>query len=152
MDIKNLALKIAWKMWGQPYIWGGDDPIKGFDCSGMCIEILKSVGVLPRKGDWTANGLGELFKRKKVFTNYPGCLVFWGDPRRTHVEFIVEEGFSIGASGGGRRTTSSERASSHNAYVKIRPLIGRNLPSVILDPFLKEGDEQWDFMKKIRAS
>jgi len=28
------------------YLWGGDDPLAGFDCSGFVIEILKSVGIL----------------------------------------------------------------------------------------------------------
>ena len=48
--------------------------LRGFDCSGYCIEILKSVGLLPRKGDWTAAGLFEKFG--KVVEPSTGCLVF----------------------------------------------------------------------------
>jgi len=133
----DLAIKIAWKMWGQPYIWGGDDPVQGFDCSGMVIEILKSVNILPRNGDWTANSLYKRFNNCIVAIEEPGCLVFWGDPRKTHIEFVIEKGFTIGSSGGGSRTLSRKDAVRQNAYVKIRPLAGRSIPSAILDPFTR---------------
>ena len=51
--MRSVATKVAWHYLGTPYIWGGDD-FSGFDCSGFVIEILKSVGILPRDGDWTA--------------------------------------------------------------------------------------------------
>ena len=55
--MKNIVSSLAFKFIGLPYIWGGDDTIKGFDCSGFVIELFKSVGILPRKGDWTAETL-----------------------------------------------------------------------------------------------
>jgi len=61
---------------GNWYKWGGDDP-SGFDCSGLVIEVLKSVGVLPRVGDWTADDLYRRFEEHKVKTPEAGCLAFW---------------------------------------------------------------------------
>ena len=41
---------VAFSLLHKPYIWGGDNPAKGVDCSGLVIEILKSMGKLPARG------------------------------------------------------------------------------------------------------
>jgi len=135
---KELALRVGWKLYGLPYIWGGDDTVAGFDCSGMCIEILKSVGKLSRKGDWTADSLYRLFNNK---LDHPsaGCLVFWGNERRmVHVEFCIDELHTLGASGGGSKNMTREDAIRRNAYVKVRPIAGRADPKAIVNPFMDE--------------
>ena len=137
---KQIAIKVAWSFIGKPYIWGGDDPVKGFDCSGFVIECLKSAGVLPRKGDWTAQGLYNSFYKnhwqgKEVTT---GCLVFWGasTSKITHVELCLDDAFSIGASGGGSKTLTEIDAIKQNAYIKIRPFRTRKGIVGFCDPFL----------------
>ena len=137
---RELALRLAWHMWGQPYRWGGDDPIDGFDCSGMVVEILKSTGQLPRDGDWSAQGLFNLFKNKIAVVARPGCLVFWGHDLKqiTHIEMMIDNLRTIGASGGGSRTLTELDAVKQNAYIKIRPLAGRNAPVSIVDPFVED--------------
>lgn len=135
---RALALQIAWKLYGLPYMWGGDDPLKGFDCSGMVIEILKSIGILPFKGDWTAAGLWERFQDWQKDTAGPGRLVFWsyaGGPPY-HIEMCLNEELSIGASGGGRKTRTEQDAVEQNAYIKIRPIQGRGDVKGYCDPFL----------------
>jgi cell wall-associated NlpC family hydrolase len=122
--MRKLALKIAFKFLGKPYLWGGDDP-SGFDCSGYCIEILKSVARLPRKGDWTAAGLARMWP---VASNpQPGDLVFWATSsgRIIHVEMCLGKGLAIGASGGSRHTLTYQDAIKQNAYIKIRPILSR---------------------------
>lgn len=132
---KQIALKVAWSFIGKPYIWGGDDPVKGFDCSGFVIECLKSVGRLPRKGDWTANSLFSMFQRVDDLP-YEGCLVFWkGSERIIHVELCLNDKFSIGASGGGSATMSEADAIKQNAYIKVRPFRTRNGIAGFCDPF-----------------
>lgn len=122
------ALSIAERLLNTPYRWGGNDPMEGFDCSGLVIEILQSVGLFERNKDTTAHGLSLLYPETDVLQ--AGTLVFYdwnGDKRMDHVEMIVtidEDGqlFTIGASDGNDKTTSLTNAQMQNAYVKIRPL------------------------------
>lgn len=148
----KIAEKVAWSYIGKFYKWGGDDP-SGFDCSGYAIEILKSVGKLLRKGDWTAEGLYKIFEQKATDKPYSGCLVFWGycvsnmDPgilvnnqkyHITHVEFCISDTLSIGASGGGSRTLTESDAIRDNAYIKVRPIVRDGLVVFYVDPFLSD--------------
>lgn len=136
---RSLATKVAWSYINTPYRWGGDDPIEGVDCSGLCIEILKSVDRLPRKGDWTAHGLWERFKSKRTQNPVEGCLVFWwnsaGD-RIVHVEYCLDDTHSVGASGGGSATLDEQDAASQNAFVKVRPFRTRSRIAGFADPFM----------------
>ena len=68
---------------------------------------------------------------------YRGCLVFYGDPI-THVEFCIDDTFSIGASGGGRDCTTIEDAIRKNAFVKLRPILRNRKIYGYVDPFKKE--------------
>jgi len=122
--MRKLALKIAFKFLGKPYLWGGDDP-SGFDCSGFVIEVLKSVGTLPRKGDWTAAMLARTWT--VISDPRPGDLVFWatGTGRIIHIEMCIGKGLAIGASGGSRNTRTYQDAIKQNAYIKIRPILMR---------------------------
>jgi hypothetical protein len=134
---RQVALKTAWSYLGKPYLWGGDDPMAGFDCSGFIVEILKSVGILPRKGDWTAQGLWDKFLEHDLEIPYAGCLVFWeSNGRVIHVEMCITSDLSIGASGGGSRTDSLQDAIDQNAYIKIRPFETRKGVKGFMDPFL----------------
>lgn len=131
---RQLAVKLAWKSYGLPYIWGGDDPIKGYDCSGLTIEILKSLGVLHKVGDWTANQLSRMFP--EVNKPYVGCLVFYGSPNNiTHVGFCLDEKYMMEAGGGGRDNDDIETAIVKNAYVRHRPIKSRSDIVKYVDPF-----------------
>jgi len=135
---KEIAVHIAWSYLGLPYRWAGDDPIQGFDCSGMCVEILKSVGVLPRKGDWTAHGLYRLFSDKEIDDPKRGCLIFYGSKSKiTHVEFAITDELTIGASGGGSRTLTEQNAVDQNAFIKVRPWANRGGSKFFVDPFME---------------
>jgi cell wall-associated NlpC family hydrolase len=136
-ELKDIADKIAFSFLGKPYVWGGDDPVNGFDCSGFCIEILKSIGALPRQGDWTAEGLWNRLIAKQVSEPYGGCLVFWtgSTDKIIHVEYAINEELCIGASGGGSKTQSNQDAIDQNAYIKVRPWKTRKNVKGFIDPF-----------------
>ena len=126
--LRETALWIWEQQLGKPYFWGGDDPIAGWDCSGLVIEGLKGVGILPRKGDWTAANLADHFSEAHVTDVQPGCLLFWErGPNHTigHVEIVwqvfADQVITIGSSGGGSSTKTEADAIARNAYVKIRP-------------------------------
>ena len=123
---------------GTPYIWGGDD-FAGFDCSGFVIELMKSVGILSRKGDWTAQGLWDQLKEFKAERAGIGCLVFWQNRsgKIVHVEFCLTDDLAIGASGGGSKVVSREAAMKYNAFVKVRPIESRKGIFGFIDPFNK---------------
>lgn len=133
---REIALLTAKAYLGKPYLWGGDDPMAGFDCSGFIIECLKSAGILARSGDWTAAQLQQMFLSNPMSKDpYEGCLVFWGNPI-IHVEFCLDETFSIGASGGGSGTLTEKDAIDQNAYIKIRPFRTRQGYAGYVDPFM----------------
>ena len=136
--LRLLAVEIAKSHLGTWYRWGGDDP-SGFDCSGFVIEVLKSVGKLPRTGDWTAHALAIKLGWPRVEVTLPGDLVFWhssADKHQIiHVEMMINRNLAIGASGGGSRTVNSEIAITQNAFIKIRPVISRSNIWGYKDPF-----------------
>lgn len=118
--LRYITIKRAWTLLDRPYSWGGDDPLKGFDCSGMVIELLKSVGRLPRKFDCRAKDLFNMFP--KVGKPRSGCLVFYGVEEISHVEFCINKWLAIGASGGGSKVKTREDAIKYNAFIKLRPI------------------------------
>ncbi len=106
------------KFQGIPYIWGGENPNIGFDCSGFVIWVLQVFELLP-SGDWTAEGLRQKFPA--ISTPNIGDLVFYGKPdRATHVMMCIADGIVIGASGGNSECTTPEIAKKKNAMVKIK--------------------------------
>ena len=137
---REIATDIAWQLLYTPYHWGGDDPMGGFDCSGMIVEILSSIGLIGRSDDYTAQGLWDLFKDKRVPEPYEGCLVFWTNRNGEviHVEYCIDEIRAIGASGGGSRTTTLYAAKEQNAFIKIRPIHSRSGVYGYVDPWKED--------------
>ena len=120
----EIALKIAESHLGLAYMWGGNNARTGFDCSGFVVEVLRSVGVLPIVGDWTAAMLLERFAHNKTAGLTRGNLVFWGDPA-THVELIYEHSLAS--------PTLTIGASASAGFIQIRPM--KPSPSAIVNPF-----------------
>lgn len=139
--LRSTAVNYLQHFIGLPYIWGGDDPIRGFDCSGLVIEVLQAVGILPHGADFTADSLYERFQTRAIDRGYQGCLVFWYSGAEViHVEMMIDDFHTVGASGGGSTTTTIEAAISRNAFVKMRPLSYRGESYLIVDPFKVESE------------
>ena len=134
---RAVAVDYAKHFIGTPYRWGGDDPMVGFDCSGLIVEVLQGIGILPHGRDYSAHDLYTIFKSNIVELGYAGCLAFWFDAagHAVHVMLMVDDMFAIGADGGGSRTITTEDAIRQNAFIKIRPLDYRKGPRIIVDPF-----------------
>lgn len=110
---------------GLPYLWAGDDPIAGFDCSGLIMEMLQSRGIYGRHEDRTAEGIWQDHKHNEIsspYNPYIGCLVFWFSPedgRAKHVAVVKNDlGIIIHAAGGGGATRTRGDAIRQNAYIR----------------------------------
>ena len=121
---------------GLPYIWGGDDTIKGFDCSGLVQELLASEGMDP-PGDQTAQALFDHFHDMSEHRDL-GALAFYGRSIAsiTHVAMLLNEYQIIEAGGGGSKTVNAEVAAQQNAYVRIRRVDARKDLIAIRNPFV----------------
>lgn len=111
---------------GLPYLWGGDDPIKGFDCSGLVIELLTAVGVIPTRVDMSAAQLHAYFKNAVVTDPEFGTLAFFGGDNISHVALCINKTLMLEAGGGTPATLDCEAAAKQNAYIKIRPISHRS--------------------------
>lgn len=124
---------------GLPYKWGGNDPMEGFDCSGLCIEIMQAVGYYPHKKDTTATGLYRYFRDvKKWDVNIKpslGALVFYGSSIDliSHVAFGLTDRLVLEAGSGGSRTKTKKDASDQDAYIRIRPFNYRPDLQIVLN-------------------
>lgn len=129
----------AFKQVGKAYIWGGDDPMKGFDCSGLVIEVLKSCGMLPHKFDTTAQGLYDRFLPIGISSEKTlGSLIFYGKSVKkiTHVTLGLDSFRMLEAGGGGSKVLTVADAIKHNAFSRIRPIASRSdLVAVILPKY-----------------
>lgn len=138
MKIEHLV-DYALSFVGTPYRWGGDDPMSGFDCSGLTQEILAAAGEDP-VGDQTAHTLYLHFKRYGIIRAIDadpeaGDLAFYGTNFRiTHVGFCIDSYCMVEAGGGGRRTRTEKDAETQNAYVRLRPIRRRSDLVAILSP------------------
>ncbi|NVM21412.1 MAG: C40 family peptidase [Desulfobacterales bacterium] len=134
---RTQAVWYAKRLLFLPYLWGGDDPMAGFDCSGLVLEVLQSVGKIKHKIDMTADSLYKSFMDKQVPKGYAGCLVFWfKGTKAAHVEMMINDCFLIGSSGGSSKTLNRQQAIEQNAFIKMRPLGYRRGPYKIVDPFM----------------
>lgn len=138
-ELAGAAVDYALRFIGTPYRWGGDDPMAGFDCSGLVVEVLQGVGVLNHRADYTADGLRRKFPAVKE--PKPGCLACFGaGPVATHVGMIVDVAdgvpLMLEAGGGGSKTKTLNDAITQNAYVMLRP-VARRMSDFLgyVDPF-----------------
>lgn len=135
MDIvKQYALSFV----GAKYLWGGDDPLGGFDCSGYVSEILTAFGVLP-------HGIGKLNAQmiydrleanSSVNTWGLGSIAIFGKDIKniSHIGFCLDQYLMVEAGGGASDTVDDATAIKRNAFVRIRPIKYRKDFILVLKP------------------
>lgn len=94
---------------GVPYVWGGEDPDIGFDCSGLVRYVYLQHGIeLPHYSGYQF----KMGKEVGIDELQPGDLVFFGNPVH-HVGIYVGNGYFI-------------HAPQTGDFVKLTPLSSRN--------------------------
>jgi cell wall-associated NlpC family hydrolase len=117
----NWLLAYAIELSGLPYVWGGNNPLTGFDCSGYVQWVLKAAGIDP-PGDQTAQALYDYFERNGNHVSpQAGALVFYGRDVKhiTHVGFAISPYQMMEAGGGDSTTRDYDRACEQGACVRM---------------------------------
>lgn len=100
----NELVVYAHNLIGTPYVWGGNTPAQGLDCSGLLYYIQKKAGSDVR--DMTASGYSELGKKIEIGQKKPGDFLFFGRPV-THCAIYVGNGYMIESRGGRKNTAEN---------------------------------------------
>lgn len=74
---------------GVPYLWGGTDPEKGFDCSGLVQAAYRDIGVEMPK--WSRHQATMGVEVASIDEALPGDLLSFGKPV-THVALYMGDG------------------------------------------------------------
>lgn len=138
--LRDLAVQYAWSLIGKPYIWGGQHPARGFDCSGLINWILSKLGIFERGFDTTAHGLWRLLRLKRILKPRKGTIVFYGSFKRnrvTHVMFCIDEDWCIGATGGNSSIRGPDTAWKRKACVDLKRIRYRSDIWGYADPFME---------------
>jgi cell wall-associated NlpC family hydrolase len=123
--LRSAALRYIIDRFGVPYLWGGHTD-KGYDCSGVVAAAYDAAGITKKSaGVFNAPAWERSLKKINKDDLQIGDLVFYGSifsPGATHVMMYAGEGKVVGATGGGRSTTTVEIANQQGAAIKQKPL------------------------------
>lgn len=107
-DVVNYALQFV----GNPYVWGGTDPVNGADCSGFVQSVYAHFGVaLNRTSEaQQANGYSVPYSQAQ-----PGDLICYG----SHIAIYMGNGQIVHASNSAPYPAGGIKVSDNAAYRTI---------------------------------
>ena len=114
---------------GTIYKFGGDNPMSGFDCSGLVCEVLRAFGILSFNERLNAQQLWNRFhnSNQAVVTRYADIqaddLIFFGQEGAVvHVAMATNNVNQMIEAGGGNFSTDTlVAATERDAFVRLRP-------------------------------
>lgn len=115
---------VAMGMVGTRYLYGGTDPLKGFDCSGLVYYAYEQAGYrVPR----TSQELFRAARKISVGDADPGDLMFFQDQTKlSHVGIYLGDGLFVHAPASGQNVTVGSLDSAY--YQQHLVAVGRLLP------------------------
>jgi len=127
----------ARKYLGLPYVWGGTDPTKGLDCSGLVQLVYKNLGYdLPRVSYQQAASGRPVASMAEA---QPGDLIAWDNSSRNngvdHIAIYIGGGKMIEAPRTGLDVRIVDVPSTPDVIRRILPDAGTT-PSPMLSPAL----------------
>lgn len=100
-------IAIARAQVGRRYLWGGNEPERGFDCSGFTRYLMRALRVaLPRTADEQAR-VGEAVPRDPRFLRIGDLLTFGTPTRISHIGVYIGGGRYVHASSTAGRVVES---------------------------------------------
>lgn len=115
-EMVELGLSHVAHLIGQPYRWGGDDPINGYDCSGLVMEYLKTIGLAQETEDMNSATMAKTFAKRLKPEDYSAgdiaCFASKSEPKTVnHVGLLADVPTGnlpvlvLEAGGGGSKTS-----------------------------------------------
>jgi cell wall-associated NlpC family hydrolase len=117
---RNLMVRIATSTIGTPYRWGGDNPQKGFDCSGLMTYVHKNA--LGLKIPRTAAKQRDASRTINYAQLQPGDMLFFKTGKRSnHVGVYIGNRKFVHAATGSKhvKVASMDNAYWHRRFVKF---------------------------------
>ncbi len=128
------AVRMARSMLGIPYVRGGIDPLRGFDCSGLVYYIFNQLEVrVPRM----SRDLFHRFEKIAKTELQPGDLLFFHTyARLSHVGIYIGQGRFIHAPRTGEKVSIESMDSSYyrKRYAGARRVMGIPPLAAALEP------------------
>lgn len=100
----NELVENAKELLGVKYVWGGNTPQSGLDCSGLLYYIQKKAG--SEVGDMTASGYSKLGTKIPIGEQKVGDFLFFGSPVN-HCAIFIGNGYMIESRGGKKNTADN---------------------------------------------
>lgn len=100
----NELVENAKELLGVKYVWGGNTPQSGLDCSGLLYYIQKKAG--SEVEDMTASGYSKLGTKIPIGQQKVGDFLFFGYPVN-HCAIFIGNGYMIESRGGKKNTADN---------------------------------------------